>query len=169
VPDSLDVSHATGIIPSAYPNGVHVCEVEIDPELGNIEIVKYLMVSDFGTIINPMLVEGQCHGGVVQGIGQAILEHAVYDSSGQPLTGTFMDYAMPRAEHAPDFRFASHPVPAKTNALGVKGCGEAGCAGSITSIMNAISDALTSAGAKPVEMPATPEKVWQALSQAKAA
>ncbi len=169
MPTSLDVSHATAAIPSAYPNGVHVCEVEIDPDLGSIEITNYLMVSDFGTIINPMLVEGQCHGGVVQGIGQALMEHAVYDESGQPLTGTFMDYAMPRAEHAPDFRFASHPVPATTNALGVKGCGEAGCAGSITSIMNAIADALVSAGAKPVDMPATPEKVWQALSQAKAA
>ena len=164
VPSSLDVSHATKPIPSAYPNGVHIAEAEIDPDVGTIDIVRYLMISDFGTLINPMLVEGQCHGGVMQGIGQALMEHAVYDESGQPMTGTFMDYAMPRAEHAPDFRFYSHPVPAKTNALGVKGCGEAGCAGSITSVMNAVSDALISGGAKPVDMPATPEKVWKALA-----
>jgi carbon-monoxide dehydrogenase large subunit len=169
VPVSLDVSHATEPVPSAYPNGVHVAEVEIDPEVGTVDVVSYLMVNDFGTIINPMLVEGQAHGGVMQGIGQALLENAVYDDSGQPVTGSFMDYAMPRAEHAPPFRFGSHPVPAKTNALGVKGCGEAGCAGSITSVMNAISDALISAGAKPVDMPATPEKVWRTLSAAKAA
>jgi carbon-monoxide dehydrogenase large subunit len=169
IPASLDVSHATKPIPSAYPNGVHVAEVEIDAEVGTIDIVRYLMVSDFGTIINPMLVEGQCHGGVVQGIGQALLEQAVYDESGQPLTGTFMDYAMPRAEHVPDFEFYSHPVPATTNALGVKGCGEAGCAGSITSVMNAVSDALLDSGAKPVDMPATPEKVWRALEAARAA
>lgn len=169
VPVSLDVSHATEPVPSAYPNGVHVAEVEIDPEVGTIDVVSYVMVNDFGTIINPMLVEGQAHGGVMQGIGQALLENAVYDDAGQPVTGSFMDYAMPRAEHAPPFRFASHPVPAKTNALGVKGCGEAGCAGSITSVMNAISDALISAGARPVDMPATPEKVWRTLLAAQAA
>lgn len=169
VPTSLDVSHATQPIPSSYPNGAHVAEVEIDPELGTIDVVKYLMVNDFGTIVNPLLVEGQAHGGVMQGIGQALLEHAVYDEAGQPLTGSFMDYAMPRAEHTPEFRFYSHPVPATTNALGVKGCGEAGCAGSITSVMNAITDALADAGAAPVDMPATPEKVWRALSTARAA
>jgi carbon-monoxide dehydrogenase large subunit len=168
-PTSLDVSHATEPIPSAYPNGVHVAEVEIDPEIGTIDVVSYLMVNDFGTIVNPLLVEGQAHGGVMQGIGQALLEQAVYDDSGQPVTGSFMDYAMPRAEHTPPFRFYSHPVPATTNALGVKGCGEAGCAGSITSVMNAVSDALVAAGAEPVDMPATPEKVWRALSAAKAA
>ena len=169
VPTSLDVSHATQPIPSSYPNGAHVAEVEIDPELGTIDVVNYLMVNDFGTIVNPLLVEGQAHGGVMQGIGQALLEHAVYDDSGQPLTGSFMDYAMPRAEQTPEFRFYSHPVPAKTNILGVKGCGEAGCAGSITSVMNAITDALADAGAGPVDMPATPEKVWQAISAARAA
>ena len=135
VPTSLDVSHATQPIPSSYPNGAHIAAVEIDPEIGTVDVVRYLMVNDFGTIVNPLLVEGQAHGGVMQGIGQALLEHAVYDDFGQPLTGSFMDYAMPRAEHAPDFRFYSHPVPAKTNILGVKGCGEAGCAGSITSVM----------------------------------
>jgi carbon-monoxide dehydrogenase large subunit len=169
VPVSLDVSHATQPIPAAYPNGVHVAEVEIDPDLGTVDVVRYNMVNDFGTIINPLLVQGQMHGGIIQGIGQALMEHAVYDEAGQPLTGSFMDYAMPRAEHAPNFRFRSHPVPAKTNALGVKGCGEAGCAGSITSVMNAVTDALVSAGAEPVDMPATPEKVWKALSSARAA
>jgi len=98
-----------------------------------------------------------------------LLEHAVFDDSGQPMTGSFMDYAMPRAEHTPAFRFYSHPVPAKTNVLGVKGCGEAGCAGSITSVMNAITDALADAGAPPIDMPATPQKVWHALVSAKAA
>ncbi len=169
VPASLDVSHATEPVPSAYPNGAHIAEVEIDPELGTIEVVSYLMVNDFGTLVNPMLVEGQAHGGVMQGIGQALLEHAVFDDSGQPMTGSFMDYAMPRAEHTPAFRFYSHPVPSKNNVLGVKGCGEAGCAGSITSVMNAITDALADAGAPPIDMPATPQKVWQALVSAKAA
>lgn len=168
VPTSLDVSHATQPIPSSYPNGVHVAEVEIDPEVGTVDVVAYLMVNDFGAIINPLLVEGQCHGGVMQGIGQALIENTVYDDTGQPLTGSFMDYAMPRAEHTPPFRFHSHPVPAKTNALGVKGCGEAGCAGSITSVMNAVCDALVEAGAKPIDMPATPDKVWQALAAARA-
>jgi aerobic carbon-monoxide dehydrogenase large subunit len=168
-PTTLDVSHATGPVPSAYPNGVHVAEVEIDAEIGTIDVVSYLMVNDFGIIVNPLLVEGQAHGGVMQGIGQVLLEHAVFDESGQPLAGSFMDYAMPRAEHTPAFRFMSHPVPAKTNVLGVKGCGEAGCAGSITSVMNAISDALADAGAKPIDMPATPEKVWHALASARAA
>lgn len=97
-----------------------------------------------------------------------MIENTVYDDTGQPLTGSFMDYAMPRAEHTPPFRFHSHPVPAKTNALGVKGCGEAGCAGSITSVMNAVCDALVEAGAKPIDMPATPDKVWQALAAARA-
>jgi len=169
VPVSLDVSHATQPIPAAYPNGVHVAEVEIDPDLGTVDVVRYNMVNDFGTIINPLLVQGQMHGGIIQGIGQALMEHAVYDEAGQPLTGSFMDYAMPRAEHAPNFRFRSHPVPAKTNALGVKGCGEAGCAGSITSVMNAVADALADAGAKPIDMPATPEKVWKALAAARSA
>jgi len=169
LPTSLDVSHATEPIPSSYPNGVHVAEVEIDPELGTVDVVTYLMVNDFGTIINPLLVEGQAHGGIMQGIGQALMENTVYDDSGQPLTGSFMDYAMPRAEHTPPFRFHSHPVPAKTNALGVKGCGEAGCAGAITSVMNAVSDALVDAGAGPVDMPATPEKVWRAISEARKA
>ena len=165
-PQSLDVKHVSEGAPAAYPNGCHVCEVEIDPDTGNIEVVKYTAVNDFGTIINPMLVDGQIHGGVVQGIGQALLEHTVYDEQGQLLSGSYMDYALPRAHHAPDFAVHSHPVPAKTNPLGVKGCGEAGCAGSLTSIMNAVVDALSVYGIKHIDMPATPPRVWQAIQDA---
>jgi carbon-monoxide dehydrogenase large subunit len=167
-PQSLDVKHVSDGAPSAYPNGCHVCEVEVDPDTGNIEIVKYTAVNDFGTIINPLLVDGQLHGGVTQGIGQTLMEHTVYDDDGQLLSGSFMDYAMPKAHHVPDFAVVSHPVPAKTNPLGVKGCGEAGCAGSLTSIMNAVVDALSVYGIKHIDMPASPARVWQAIQDATA-
>lgn len=167
-PTSLDVSHVTEPIPSAYPNGCHIAEVEIAPETGEVAVVNYVMVNDFGTLLNPMLVEGQCHGGVVQGIGQAFREKTVYDEDGQLLTGSYMDYALPRAKDAPPFVFLSHPVPAKTNPLGVKGCGEAGCAGSLTSVMNAICDALADLGIRNIDMPATPERVWRAIEEARA-
>jgi carbon-monoxide dehydrogenase large subunit len=134
-----------------------------------IEVVKYSCVNDFGTVINPLIVEGQLHGGVVQGIGQALMEMTVYDADGQFLTGSYMDYAMPRASDAPSFSVANHPVPAKTNPLGVKGCGEAGCAGALTSLTNAIADALSDYGIRNVDMPATPFRVWQAIRAAKAA
>jgi carbon-monoxide dehydrogenase large subunit len=160
VPDSLDVSHVHEAAPSAFPNGAHVAEVEIDPETGVVEVVKYTMVNDFGTVINPLLVAGQSHGGVVQGIGQALFEHVVYSEDGQLLSGSFTDYALPRASDAPSFAMAFHSVPAKTNVLGAKGCGEAGCAGSLPSVMNAIVDAL---GGRHIDMPATPQRVWQAL------
>jgi len=160
VPDTLDVSHVHEAAPSAFPNGAHVAEVEIDPDTGWVEVVKYTMVNDFGTVINPLLVEGQSHGGVVQGIGQALFERTVYSEDGQFLTGSFTDYALPRASDTPSFRMDYHSVPAKTNVLGAKGCGEAGCAGSLPSVMNAISDAL---GGKHINMPATPERVWEAL------
>jgi carbon-monoxide dehydrogenase large subunit len=166
VPQSLDVKHVSEGAPAAYPNGCHVCEVEIDPDTGNTEIVRYTAVNDFGTIINPMLTDGQTHGGVVQGIGQTLLERVVYDEQGQLLSGSYMDYAMPRAHHTPNFDVLSHPVPAKTNPLGVKGCGEAGCAGSLTSIMNAVVDALSEYGIKHIDMPASPSRVWQALQDA---
>jgi carbon-monoxide dehydrogenase large subunit len=166
VPRTLDVRHVFKAAPSAYPNGCHVAEVEVDPDTGEIDLVRYAMVNDFGTIVNPLLVEGQLHGGVVQGLGQAIMEAVVYDESGQPLTGSYMDYQLPRAEDAPMFQFASHPVPATTNPLGAKGCGEAGCAGSLPAIMNAITDALRDKGVPPVDMPATPRRVWQALHDA---
>ena len=160
VPATLDVSHVHEAAPSAFPNGAHVAEVEIDPDTGWVEVVKYTMVNDFGTVINPLLVEGQSHGGVVQGIGQALFEHVVYSEEGQPLTGSFTDYALPRASDTPSFSIGYHSVPAKTNVLGAKGCGEAGCAGSLPSVMNAIVDAL---GGKHINMPATPERVWEAL------
>ena len=154
---------------ATFPNGCHVAEVEIDPETGVIEVVKYSCVNDFGTVINPMIVEGQLHGGVVQGIGQALMEMTVYDADGQLLTGSYMDYAMPRASDAPNFTVASHPVPATTNPLGVKGCGEAGCAGALTSVMNAVVDALSEYGIRHIDMPATPHRVWQAIQAAGAA
>ncbi|MEA2980981.1 MAG: aerobic carbon-monoxide dehydrogenase large subunit [Alphaproteobacteria bacterium] len=166
-PQSLDVKHVSEGAPAAYPNGCHVCEVEIDPDTGNTEIVRYTAVNDFGTIINPMLTDGQTHGGVVQGIGQTLLERVVYDEQGQLLSGSYMDYAMPRAHHTPNFDVLSHPVPAKTNPLGVKGCGEAGCAGSMTSIMNAVVDALSDYGITHIDMPASPSRVWQAIQDAR--
>ena len=161
VPTTLDVTHVHEAAPSAFPNGAHVAEVEIDPDTGVVEVVKYTMIGDFGTVINPLLVEGQSHGGVVQGIGQAIMEHVVYSEDGQLLTGSFTDYALPRASDVPFFAMGYHSVPAKTNLLGAKGCGEAGCAGSLPSVMNAIVDAL---GGKHIDMPCTPEKVWAALN-----
>ncbi len=167
LPRSLDVSHVYESVPSAFPNGCHVAEIEIDPETGVVEVVKYAMVNDFGNVINPMLVEGQVHGGIVQGIGQALMENTVYDAEGQLLTGSYMDYAIPRADHAPNFVFASHPVPAKTNPLGVKGCGEAGCAGALPAVMNALADALAQYGVRHINMPATPQRVWQAIDEAR--
>jgi carbon-monoxide dehydrogenase large subunit len=167
VPQSLDVSHISDNPPFSFPNGCHVAEVEIDRDTGVIEVVRYFMVNDFGTVINPMLVAGQAHGGVVQGIGQALMERTFYDPQGQPLTGSYMDYAMPRASDAPDFSIENHSVPCKTNLLGVKGCGEAGCAGALPSIMNAVVDALSEAGITHIDMPVTPEKVWRALNPAR--
>jgi len=131
-----------------------------------IAVVKYSCVNDFGTVINPMIVEGQLHGGAVQGIGQALMEMTVYDAEGQLLTGSYMDYALPRAGDVPAFTVAGHPVPARTNPLGVKGCGEAGCAGALTSVMNAVVDALSEYGIKHIDMPATPFRVWQAIHAA---
>jgi len=162
-PQSLDVKHVHRLSPAAFPNGCHIAEVEVDPDTGAVEVVKYSMVNDFGTLINPLLVEGQLHGGIVQGIGQALMEMTAYDEGGQLVTGSYMDYALPRADNAPFFSFESHPVPATTNPLGVKGCGEAGCAGALTSVMNALVDALRERGIDHINMPATPRKVWQAL------
>jgi carbon-monoxide dehydrogenase large subunit len=167
LPQSLDVRHVSDGVPSTFPNGCHVAEVEIDPETGRVQVVRYTMVNDFGTIINPMLVEGQMHGGAVQGIGQALMERTVYDPDGQLLTGSFMDYAIPRAEDAPDFVIESHPVPAKTNPLGVKGCGEAGTTGALPAVMNAVVDALSDYGIRHIDMPATPDAIWRAIQEAK--
>jgi aerobic carbon-monoxide dehydrogenase large subunit len=167
VPDTLDVDHTTEPVPSTFPNGCHVAEVEIDPDTGVTRIVRYTGVNDFGTIVNPMLVAGQLHGGVAQGIGQALMECVSYDESGQPITGSFMDYAMPRAEDIPDMAVGDHPVFAKSNPLGTKGCGEAGCAGSLATIVNAVLDALSEFGITHIDMPLTPERVWRAIEDAK--
>jgi carbon-monoxide dehydrogenase large subunit len=168
-PQSLDVTHVSnGPGNATFPNGCHIAEVEVDPETGAVELVKYSCVNDFGIVVNPMIVAGQLHGGVVQGIGQALMEMTVYDSDGQLLTGSFMDYAMPRAADVPLFVLADHPVAATTNPLGVKGCGEAGCAGALTSVMNAVIDALADRGIRHLDMPLTPFRIWQALRDAPA-
>ncbi len=168
VPSSLDVDHTSGDVPSTFPNGCHVAEVEIDPDTGVVRIVNYTGISDFGTIVNPMIVAGQLHGGVAQGIGQALMEEVSYDDSGQPITGSFMDYAMPRAEDIPMMATGDHPSPALSNPLGTKGCGEAGCAGSLSTIVNAVIDALSDYGITHIDMPLTSERVWRAIQDAKA-
>jgi carbon-monoxide dehydrogenase large subunit len=168
VPASLDVTHVSEGAAATFPNGCHVAEVEIDPETGVAEVVKYSCVNDFGTVVNPMIVEGQLHGGAVQGIGQALMERTVYDDDGQLLSGSFQDYALPHAVDAPMFEVLNHPVPTKTNPLGVKGCGEAGCAGALTSVMNAVVDALSEYGIRHIDMPATPHRIWQAIQEARA-
>jgi carbon-monoxide dehydrogenase large subunit len=162
-PSSLDVDHTAQGIPSTFPNGCHVAEVEIDPDTGVVHIVRYTGVNDFGTVVNPMIVAGQIHGGVAQGIGQALMECVTYDDNGQPVTGSFMDYAMPRAGDVPSMTIGDHPSPATSNPLGTKGCGEAGCAGSLASIVNAVLDALSDEGVKQIDMPLTSEKVWSAI------
>ncbi|HAJ46629.1 MAG TPA: carbon monoxide dehydrogenase, partial [Alphaproteobacteria bacterium] len=146
---------------NSWPNGCHIAEVEIDPETGVYAIEAYTIVDDFGRIINPMLVEGQVHGGVVQGLGQAMGEHAVYDpESGQLITGSFMDYWMPRADTMPTMTFKTHEVPCTSNPLGAKGCGEAGTVGAAPALVNAVIDALRPYGVTDIDMPITPLKVW---------
>jgi carbon-monoxide dehydrogenase large subunit len=164
LPATLDVDHVFSGAPSTFPNGCHVCEVEVDPDTGAVRVDRYTVVDDFGVLINPMLVEGQAHGGIVQGIGQALMEHTVYDAEGQLLAGSFMDYALPRAADAPSIAFASHPSPARSNPLGVKGCGEAGCSGALPAVMNAVVDALAERGVRHVDMPATPLRIWRTLA-----
>jgi carbon-monoxide dehydrogenase large subunit len=168
VPATLDVTHVFQEAPMAYPNGCHIAEVEIDPETGISQVVRYTTVNDFGNIVNPLLVAGQAHGGIAQGIGQALLEHVAYSEDGQLLSGSYMDYGLPRAGDLPSVGFISHPVPAKTNPLGAKGCGEAGCAGSLPAVMNAMVDALSAVGVQHIDMPATPERVWRAIQEARA-
>ena len=158
------VNHKTS--PISFPNGCHVCEVEIDPETGEIAIERYTVVDDFGTVINPLVVEGQVHGGIVQGIGQVLLENTVYDADGQLLTGSYMDYAMPRADHVADIDFTTHPVPCTTNPLGAKGCGEAGNGGAYPVVICAILDALGEGGVRELPLPASPHRVWRALREA---
>jgi aerobic carbon-monoxide dehydrogenase large subunit len=167
LPQNLDVADIYDGPPSAFPNGCHIAEVQVDTETGMVEVVKYTFVNDFGVVINPLLVDGQAHGGIVQGIGQALRERTVYDDDGQLLTGSYMDYAMPRADDTPLFVHEFHSVPATTNPLGAKGCGEAGCAGALPSVMNALVDALTEFGIHHIDMPATPERVWRAIRDAR--
>ena len=165
----LDVTKQRVPPAATFPNGCHIVEVEIDPETGVVAVERYTIVDDFGRTINPMMLEGQVHGGVVQGIGQALLEGAVYDEeSGQLLTGSFMDYTMPRADDLPSFSFTTHNVPCSANPLGVKGAGEAGAVGAPPAVMNAIVDALhRKAGIRHIDMPATPRRVWDALHAAR--
>jgi carbon-monoxide dehydrogenase large subunit len=151
-----------------YPSGAYICEVEVDPDTGESQVIKFTAVDDFGNVINPMIVEGQVHGGIGQGLGQAMLEQCIYDpESGQLLTGSYMDYAMPRAGDLPDFTVeTSSGTPCTHNPLGVKGCGEAGAIGSPPAFINAMVDALSPLGVHDLQMPATPHRVWQAIQAA---
>ena len=151
-----------------FPAGTHICEVEVDPDTGVVQVVNFSACDDFGNIINPMIVEGQVHGGLAQGIGQALLEQCVYDQdTGQLLTGSYMDYAMPRADDLPSFKVATKVTPCTHNPLGAKGCGEAGAIGAPAALMNAVHDALSAAGVTYIDMPATPHRVWSALKSAR--
>jgi carbon-monoxide dehydrogenase large subunit len=162
----LDYTQVQNPAAATFPNGCHIAEVEIDPDSGITTILRYTIVDDFGDVINPMLLEGQVHGGVVQGIGQALLEETVYDEDGQLLSGTFMDYAMPRADNLPFFSFTTRNVRCTANPLGIKGAGEAGAIGSPPALINAIVDALHHKGIRHIDMPATPSRVWTALHAA---
>jgi aerobic carbon-monoxide dehydrogenase large subunit len=169
LPASLDVALISDTPPSSFPNGCHIAEVEIDPETGETALQRYTAVDDFGVLVNPMLASGQVHGGVAQGIGQALMEATLYDRSGQLMSGSFMDYTMPRAETVPPIAVGYHPVPATTNPLGVKGCGEAGVTGALPAVINAVLDALAGHGVREIDMPATPERIWAALQASAAA
>jgi carbon-monoxide dehydrogenase large subunit len=147
-----------------FPNGCHICEVEIDRDTGKIDIVRYSVVDDVGTVLNPMLLHGQIHGGIAQGVGQVLLEDIHFDAEGQLVTASFMDYAMPRAHDFCTMKVESNPVPTKTNPLGVKGAGEAGCVGALPAVANAVADALAEFGVRHIEMPATPERIWRAMN-----
>lgn len=162
--DDLLSHHArTKLEARSFPNGVHFCEVVVDPETGVVEVDRYTVVDDFGNLINPLLAEGQVHGGVVQGIGQAVQERVVYDEHGQLLTASFMDYAMPRALDVPHISFTSEPVPSTANIMGMKGCGEAGTVGALAAVSNAVQDALWEQGVRQADMPFTPHRVWELL------
>jgi aerobic carbon-monoxide dehydrogenase large subunit len=173
VPAKLPAGMEAGLAASAvhktpvnnYPNGCHICEVEIDIETGEAEVVRYSVVDDVGTVLNPMLLHGQIHGGVAQGAGQALMEDIHFDASGQLVTASFMDYAMPRAHNLSAMHVESNPVPTKSNPLGTKGAGEAGCVGALPAVVNAVVDALSEFGVKHIEMPATPERIWRAMQK----
>mgnify|MGYP006274781471 CR=1 FL=1 len=167
--DLLTWSETAKLPARSFPNGAHVAEVEIDPETGVTEVVKYTVVDDFGNLINPMLAEGQVHGGVAQGIGQALTERVVYDEDGQLLSATFMDYAMPRADDIPMIGFDTEPVPSTANPMGMKGCGEAGTVGALAAVSNAVQDALWPLGVRQVDMPFTPQRMWEMTAPAREA
>jgi carbon-monoxide dehydrogenase large subunit len=163
IAEDLD-TRCTADVPPSFPNGAHVAEVEIDPADGEVRLVSYTAVDDCGRVLQPVLVEGQVQGGVAQGVGQALFESGCYDrASGQLLAGSFMDYAMPRADNLPPIASALRPVPATTNALGVKGVGEAGTTAALAAVMNAVADALPES--PDIDMPATPERLWRALQR----
>jgi carbon-monoxide dehydrogenase large subunit len=172
LPKGMDVgliATATYIAPvQNFPNGCHICELEIDEETGEVEIVRYSVVDDVGTVINPLLLKGQIVGGVAQGVGQILMEDIRFDGDGQIMTGSFMDYAMPRATDISAVEVKSNPVPTRTNPLGVKGAGEAGCVGAMPAVANALVDALSHLGVRHVEMPATPERLWRVIQQGNA-
>jgi carbon-monoxide dehydrogenase large subunit len=153
----------------SYPNGAHFAEVEIDPDTGVTRVVRYTVVDDFGVLMNPMLAEGQVHGGVAQGVGQALIERVAFSPEGQLLTGSFMDYAMPRADDLPMLAFSTELVPSTANEIGMKGCGEAGTVGALAAVTNAALDALWETGVRQVDMPLTPLRVWRWLQETRQA
>jgi carbon-monoxide dehydrogenase large subunit len=155
---------------ASYPYGAHVCEVEVDPDTGSVKVIAYVAVDDVGRAVNPLIIHGQVHGGIAQGVGQALLEHAHYDpESGQMLTGSFMDYAMPRASDLPSYITELSEVPSSTHPLGIRPAGEGGTVPALAVVINAVVDALWDFGVRHIEMPATPQKVWQAIQDAKKA
>lgn len=163
--DLLRISERATLPGRSYPNGAHVAEVEIDPETGRLVLDRYTIADDFGNMIHPQLAEGQVHGGVAQGFGQAVMEHVGFDETGQLLTGSFMDYALPRAQDMPMMRFTTEPVPSTANPLGMKGCGEAGTVGALAAVTNAALDALWARGVRKVDMPLTPSRIWGWLQE----
>ncbi len=150
-----------------FPFGAHVCTVEVDPDTGEVSILRYVAVDDVGVVVNPMIVDGQVHGGVAQGIGQALYEHAIYDEGGQLITGSMMDYAVPNATQIPTIETARTETPCPHNLTGIKGVGETGTIAASQAVVNAVVDALSPLGIKHIDMPLTPERVWQAMQAAK--
>ena len=164
ITESLDTQ--AGIkVPSSFPNGCHIAEVELDPDTGAIDIIPYVAIGDSGNVLDEVIVEGQVHGGVAQGLGQALTESTIYDAGGQLVSGSFMDYAMPRAHDMPAMKVEHHAIACKTNPLGVKGTGEAGTTAAPPALLNAIMDALPQGAV--LDMPATPDRIWAALQKAK--
>ena len=162
--DLLRVTRTAKLPARSFPNGAHVAEVEIDPDTGATQVVRYTVTDDFGNLVNPLLVEGQVQGGVAQGIGQALSERVIYDETGQLLTATFMDYAVPRATDLPNVAFSTEPVPSTANPMGMKGCGEAGTVGALGAVANAVLDAVWERGVHRVDMPFTPHRMWTMLN-----